>query len=128
MEEFLSVFRRRMLKSLAVCTLMVSITLIAAGQGYLIGALFVGYMAAGVCMWVLVYRTWKSSMLDVSYAKKQMMIGLILRLGTAFVVFWTAIQISVSVFWAVVSGFLLFSMLTMVHMIVLAHSQADRNR
>ena len=108
MREFLSVFAKRLLKSLGIVTLMVSIMLVSKGNGRLIGALFLGYFTGAVFVGTMVYRTWRSAGLSSDGAKKQMLWGLVLRLGTLFIVLFTAIHISVQVFGVTALGFLLF--------------------
>ncbi len=98
MRELLSSYGKRFFKWLAACAVLVVLSLAAAGEAALIGAFFIGCLAAAVCAWILVYRTWKSSGLELREAKQQMLVGMVLRLFTMFIVFWTAIQISVPVF------------------------------
>ena len=117
MEEVLSGYVRKLVRSLAICTLVMVIALLSAGEGTLIGALFAGYLAAAVCIWTLVYRTWRSASLDMASAKKQMLWGLILRLVTCFTVLAVAAQISTRVFAITTLGFLLCYALAMVHLV-----------
>ena len=117
MKEFLSVFAKRLGKSLAVATLMVSVMLFSNGEGSLMGALFLGYFTGGVFVGTMVYRTWRSAGLSADGAKKQMLWGLVLRLGTLFAVLFAAIHISVRVFSVTALGFLLFYGLSVFHMI-----------
>lgn len=117
MKEFLSVFVKRLLRSLGVATLMIALMLFAEGNGSLLGALFLGYFTGGVFVGTMVYRTWRSAALSADGAKKQMLWGLVLRLGTLFVVLFTAIHISVQVFGVTAMGFLLFYGLSLFHLI-----------
>lgn len=117
MREFLSVFAKRLLKSLGIITLMVSVLLLSGGNGGLIGALLLGYFTGGIFVGTMVYRIWRSAGLSADGAKKQMLWGLVLRLGMLFVVLFTAIHISVQVFGVTVLGFLLFYALSLVHLI-----------
>ena len=117
MREFLSVFAKRLLKSLGIVTLMVSLLLLSGGNGGLIGALLLGYFTGGIFVGTMVYRIWRSAGLSADGAKKQMLWGLVLRLGTLFIVLFTAIHISVQVFGVTVLGFLLFYALSLVHLI-----------
>ncbi|MBQ7477787.1 MAG: hypothetical protein IJT01_02660 [Selenomonadaceae bacterium] len=117
MREFLSVFAKRLLKSLGIVTLMVSLLLLSGGNGSLIGALLLGYFTGGIFVGTMVYRIWRSAGLSADGAKKQMLWGLVLRLGMLFVVLFTAIHISVQVFGVTVLGFLLFYALSLVHLI-----------
>ena len=117
MREFLSVFAKRLLKSLGIVTLMVSLLLLSGGNGGLIGALLLGYFTGGIFVGTMVYRIWRSAGLSADGAKKQMLWGLVLRLGMLFVVLFTAIHISVQVFGVTVLGFLLFYGLSLVHLV-----------
>ena len=126
MRELLSAYGRPFVRWLLACAALVVVSLIGAGEAGLIGAFLVGCLAAAVCAWILVCRTWMSSELDIVRAKKHMWIGMVLRLVTMFLVFLIAIQISVHVFWAVVSGFMLFSLLAMIHLVLFNYSQADK--
>ena len=126
MRELLSSYGKRFFKWLAACAVLVVLSLAAAGEAALIGAFFIGCLAAAVCAWILVYRTWKSSGLELREAKQQMLVGMVLRLFTMFIVFWTAIQISVPVFWSVVSGFLLFSVLALLRLVLLNFPRDDK--
>ncbi len=117
MEEVLSGYVRKLVRSLAICTLVMFIALLSAGEGTLIGALFAGYLAAAVCIWTLVYRTWRSASLDMASAKKQMLWGLCLRLVTCFTVLAVAAQISTRVFAVTALGLLLCYGLAMGHLV-----------
>ena len=117
MREFLSVFAKRLLKSLGIVTLMVSLLLLSGGNGSLIGALLLGYFTGGIFVGTMVYRIWRSAGLSADGAKKQMLWGLVLRLGMLFIVLFTAVHISVQVFGVTVLGFLLFYGLSLVHLI-----------
>ncbi len=118
MREFLSVFAKRLLKSLGIVTLMVSLLLLSGGNGSLIGALLLGYFTGGIFVGTMVYRIWRSAGLSADGAKKQMLWGLVLRLGMLFIVLFTAVHISVQVFGVTVLGFLLFYGLSLVHLIL----------
>ena len=118
MREFLSVFAKRLLKSLGIVTLMVSLLLLSGGNGSLIGALLLGYFTGGIFVGTMVYRIWRSAGLSADGAKKQMLGGLVLRLGLLFIVLFTAVHISVQVYGVTVLGFLLFYGLSLVHLIL----------
>ena len=117
MKDFLSEYVGKLIRTLAICTMIIVLPLIFNGQLMLIGALLVGYLAAAICIWTLVYRTWKSASLDAASAKKQMLWGLTLRLVTCFVDLAAAVNISVAVFAATAGGFLLCYALSMAHLI-----------
>jgi hypothetical protein len=105
MKDVLSLFVRRLCVSLGLCTLLAAVYLLTAGMVYLLGALCIGYLAAAICIWTLVWRTWRSIGLSELAAKKQMLWGLLARLITLFVVLFAAVHISIPVFYAVVLGF-----------------------
>ncbi len=105
MKDVLSLFLRRLLVSLGLCTVLAAVGFLTAGKAYLLGALGVGYLAAAICIWTLVWRTWRSIGLSELAAKRQMLWGLLVRLGTLFVVLLVAVQLSVEVFYATVLGF-----------------------
>ena len=117
MKDFLSEYVGKLIRTLAICTMIIVLPLIFNGQLMLIGALLVGYLAAAICIWTLVYRTWKSASLDAASAKKQMLWGLTLRLVTCFVVLAAAVNISVAEFAATAGGFFLCYALAMAHLI-----------
>jgi len=118
MKEVLLASARSMLKSLAIVTLMIGITLFAQGDGRLIGALFIGYVTAATFCWTMIYRIWRIADLSAGSAKRQMLWGLALRLLVLFVVLFAAIHISVRVFVVVVLGFLLFYLLFLFHLVL----------
>lgn len=123
MKDNLSVYGRRAMIQWGVCTVFVVGALYSADKIALVIALFVGYLLAATCFWVLVYRTWKSSRQgSIAKAKKQMQIGFVLRLVMFFVVIWTAIHISIEVFWTVFAGFALLSIILMSNVIVFAYN------
>ena len=126
MRELLSAYGKRFAVWLGVAAFLVFLELIRRDETGLIGAFLLGYVAAAVCAWILVYRTWRSSGLDLARAKKQMWIGMVLRLFTMFIVFWAAIQISLQVFGAVVAGFLVFSILAMLQLMLLNYHHVDK--
>ena len=118
MKEILLTSAKDMWKSLAIVTLMVGITLLAHGEGRLIGALLIGYLTAATFAWTMIYRIWRIAGLSQDSAKRQMLWGLALRFLVLFIVLFVAIHISVQVFSVVVSGFLLFYMLFLVHLVI----------
>lgn len=123
MNKLLSACGRRAMVQLAICTAMVLLWLYIGGRIDLFPAFIGGYLLAATCFWVLIYRTWKSSRQNsVAKAKQQMQLGLVLRLFTVFVVLWTAIHISLEVFWSVVGGFFMLTILLMVNIIAFACS------
>lgn len=123
MKETLSAYGRRAMVQLSLCTVILMGWLYTSDRLFLFPAFLGGYLLAATCCWVLIYRTWKSSRQgSIAKAKRQMQFGLALRLGMIFVVLWTAIHISLEVFWAVVGGFAVLSVLLMVNIIVFARN------
>lgn len=114
MKKDLSLFVRQMLTGLGISTVFAAISFLTAGEGMLLGALFIGYAAAAICIFTLVWRTWRSMKLSAEAAKKQMLWGFFVRLFTIFVVFFAAVQISRAVFYTAVLGFALCYGLAMV--------------
>lgn len=117
MKDFFSVFAKRLGKSLAVATLMVSIVLLSQGNGGLVGALLLGYFTGGIFVGTMAYRTWRSAGLSAGRAKREMYWGLALRMGALLLVLFVAVHISVQVFSVTVLGFLLFYALAVLHLI-----------
>ena len=107
---------------------MALVSFAAGGRAELIGAWFIGYLAAAVCLWNLVWRIWRSTTLTAERAKREMRQGFVLRLVTIFIVFWAAVQISTEVFFTVVSGFALCYVVTMLHIMLLALETTDRGK
>ena len=128
MREVLSVYAKRLAAWLLGFALMAFVSFAAGGRAELIGAWFIGYLAAVVCLWNLVWRTWRSTTLTAERAKREMRQGFVLRLVTIFIVFWAAVQISTEVFFTVVSGFALCYAVTMLHIMLLALETTDRGK
>ncbi len=118
MKEILLASVKRMGRSLGIITLMVTITLVANDQAGLVGALFIGYFAAAVCVWTMSYRIWRSAGLSAAGAKREMLWGMMLRILVLFTVLLAAVRISVEVFGVVTAGFLLFYALFFAHLIL----------
>ena len=128
MREVLSVYMKRLAAWLLGFALMALASFAAGGRVGLIGAWLIGYLAAAVCLWNLVWRTWRSTTLTVERAKREMRQGFVLRLITIFIVFWAAVQISTEVFFTVVSGFALCYVVTMLHIMLLALGRIDKGK
>ena len=126
--EVLSVCAKRLAAWLGGFALMALVSFAAGGRAELIGAWLIGYLAAAVCLWNLIWRTWRSTTLTVERAKREMRQGFVLRLVTIFIVFWAAVQISAEVFFAVVSGFALCYVVTMLHIMLLALGRIDKEK
>lgn len=119
MKEVLSIFIKRLSWGLAVLTLMLGSLLLARGEGGLIGALLLGYMAALVFVWNMAWRLWRIAEAPTGGAAKQMLWGLVLRMVVLLLVLLTAINISAKVFGVTALGFLLcygMAMFLLIHM------------
>ncbi|WP_033171525.1 hypothetical protein [Selenomonas sp. ND2010] len=119
MKEVLSIFIKRLSWGLAVLTLMLGSLLLARGEGGLIGALLLGYMAALVFVWNMAWRLWRIAEAPTGGAAKQMLWGLVLRIVVLLLVLLTAINISAKVFGVTALGFLLcygMAMFLLIHM------------
>lgn len=119
MKEVLSIFIKRLSWGLAALTLMLGSLLLARGEGGLIGALLLGYMAALVFVWNMAWRLWRIAEAPTGGAAKQMLWGLVLRMAVLLLVLLTAINISAKVFGVTALGFLLcygMAMFLLIHM------------
>lgn len=119
MKEVLSIFIKRLSWGLAVLTLMLGSLLLTRGEGGLIGALLLGYMAALVFVWNMAWRLWRIAEAPTGGAAKQMLWGLVLRIVVLLLVLLTAINISAKVFGVTALGFLLcygMAMFLLIHM------------
>ena len=119
MKEVLSIFIKRLSWGLAVLALMIGSLLLARGEGGLIGALLLGYMAALVFVWNMAWRLWRIAEAPTGGAAKQMLWGLVLRIAVLLLVLLTAINISAKVFGVTALGFLLcygMAMFLLIHM------------
>ncbi len=117
LKETLGEIKRPFCLALAAFTAMLCLSLFASGGAHLIGALFIGYLAAGAYLWTLVYRTFRSAGMGQAGAKKEMLFGLILRLLTLALVFGVAAKIGTQVFAVTVLGFLTVYLTALVLMI-----------
>ncbi|MBR2215932.1 MAG: hypothetical protein IJ849_09270 [Selenomonadaceae bacterium] len=123
--EILRQSARRLGLTLAVSTAVLGLFLALSGKIYLLPALIMGYFLAGVTLFTMGSRLWRSIGLSVGAAKRQMWWGLFLRLLMLFLVLGTAIRLSVEVFMAAVGGFVCCYGLGMAH---LARAALDENR
>jgi len=103
----LRVYRRAFLTVLLALTALCALSLIASGEAFLLGALFLGELLGALYLWTLVFRTIKSAALAAPAAKREMLWGLFLRLLALFAVLAVAANLSVRVFFAATGGFLL---------------------
>jgi predicted outer membrane lipoprotein len=119
MKERLSVFLRRMAKTMSALTLLMAINLWSSQQLYLLGAVFVGYALAAAFSLSTALRLRRSMELNREAAKRQMLWGLALRLLMLFVGLYVAAQISREVFGATALGFLLAYAAALINLIVI---------
>lgn len=105
MKQILSVFMKRLAIALALATLMIGSLLFARGEGMLIGALLLGYLAALVFVWNMAWRLWRLTYVRDG-GKRQMLWGMALRMLVLFLVLLVAVTISVPVFLVTALGFL----------------------
>ena len=106
LKESLGEIRKPFFRLILAFTAMLCLSLLASGGAHLIGALLIGYLAAGAYLWTLVYRTFHSAGMGQAGAKKEMLFGLILRLLTLALIFGVAAKIGTQVFAVTVLGFL----------------------
>lgn len=123
MREFLSVRGGKLLIQILICTIIIAAVLFIYGKVYLITGVITGYLLTVICVWVMVYRTWKAAHLSVGKAKGQMWLSLIMRLLVIFIVLRTAIIRSEELFFATVGGFFLAFILYMIHLMIFAYHQ-----
>lgn len=121
MREFLSVRGPKMLMQILICTILIAAALAVYGRLYLISGVLTGYLLTVICVWIMVYRTWKAAHLSVGKAKGQMWLSLIMRLLIIFIVLRTAIMRSEDLFFATVGGFFLALIIYMVHLTVFVY-------
>lgn len=118
MKQILSVFVKRLAMALGIMTLLIGAVLLSRGEGTLIGALFLGYLAAMVFVWNMAWRLWRLTYLQKG-GKRQMLWGMALRMLVLFLVLLVAVTISVPVFLVTALGFLVCygaSLFLLIHM------------
>ncbi|MBQ1856120.1 MAG: hypothetical protein II137_05945 [Anaerovibrio sp.] len=113
----------KMLKVLAIITVMLFISLLAYDRLPLLVGVVAGYLMGVAWYGVMLGRLWRSAEMTVAQAKSTMAAGLILRLILLATVFGIAIQISVEQFVAVVTGFAIIYVLGMVVLIQTNYSK-----
>ena len=121
MKEFLSVRGRKLLLQILICTMIIAASLAVNEKLYLLTGVFTGYLLAVICIWVMVYRTWKAAHLSVGKAKGQMWLSLIMRLLIIFIVLRAAIMRSEELFFAAVGGFFLAMIVYMIHLAIFVY-------
>lgn len=117
LKEALGELKKPFARLICAFTVMLCLSLLASGGGHLIGALFIGYLAGGAYLWTLVFRTFRSAGLGQAGAKREMLVGLVLRLLTLALIFGVAASIGTQVFAVTVLGFLTVYLTALVLMI-----------
>lgn len=96
---------RKFARNLAILALLTVTGLMGSGGAHLLGALFIGYLAGAIYLGTLVSRTARSAALPVEGARREMLVGLLLRLVALAVILSVAAHISVQVFAVCALGF-----------------------
>ncbi len=99
---------RQLALLLALCLVLGGGLALHRGEPSVLGAWLLGLGAAAVCIWTMVYRTWRSASLSVGAAKAQMLWGLILRLFVIGAAFFFAARGGRAALLLAVGGFLSF--------------------
>ena len=117
MEQVLSDYRKRIIRSLAAVALIGTGVLVIMGEMRLVGALLAGAFAAALYFAQLARRLMRAARLGAA-GTSQVQVGLILMLVLIGAVLWAATTAGVSYFFAAVGGFLLMHAIMMVQLIV----------
>ena len=127
MRQVLSAYRRQIVLSFAVATLVGGGTLLLMGELRLVGALLAGAGAAALYFAQLAQRILRAARLGAA-GTSQVQVGLVLMLVLIGAVLWAATTAGVHYFFAAVGGFLLMHAIMMVQLIVHAIRADRRNR
>ena len=92
---------------------------------YLAGGILAGYVTGFFWYGVMFGRLWRSADLSVTQAKRQVVMGAILRLLLLGVVLWAALQVSFAHFLVVVTG---FGLIYVLGLIMLMHLSWEVNK
>ena len=117
MRQVLSAYRRQIVLSFAVATLVGGGTLLLMGELRLVGALLAGAGAAALYFAQLAQRILRAARLGAA-GTSQVQVGLVLMLVLIGAVLWAATTAGVHDFFAAVGGFLLTHAIMMVQLIV----------
>ncbi|MFC2316821.1 MAG: hypothetical protein ACFNLO_13255 [Selenomonas massiliensis] len=117
MRQVLSAYRRQIVLSFAVATLVGCGTLLLMGELRLVGALLAGAGAAALYFAQLAQRIMRAARLGAA-GTSQVQMGLVLMLVLIGAVLWAATTAGVHDFFAAVGGFLLMHAIMMVQLIV----------
>lgn len=105
MNDILSAYRKRLVKSLVVLVMIAAALLLARGAGHLVITFVLGLFAALVFVWNMAFRLWNLST-DVKTAHRQMLWGMFLRLAVLALVLLAAAMASSEVMLTAAAGFL----------------------
>ena len=117
MRQVLSAYRRQIVLSFAVATLVGGGTLLLMEELRLVGALLAGAGAAALYFAQLAQRILRAARLGAA-GTSQVQVGLVLMLVLIGAVLWAATTAGVHDFFAAVGGFLLMHAIMMVQLIV----------
>lgn len=106
MNQAIPVISKRLLFLFAACLILSFLALAIFGELVLFKGVVLGLAAGAVCMFTLVYRTWKSAVMSPKKAKAQMLWGLFIRLFAVFAALFAAAQDSKPVFFAAAAALL----------------------
>ena len=123
MKNFFVKGDRKILLAAGLVTLGVAVNLLAAGRISLFPSYLAGYLLGAAYFFTATLRLKRAAGLNKTSAKREMLIGLVLRLLMMFVVLGAALQISQSVFMTVATGFGVFYVLFLAHLILAAFRQ-----
>ncbi len=118
---------KSILTQTAIGLLLCSVGAYILGKAYFVMPIIAGCIVGGACWFIVVYRMTRSTELTVTEAKKNMQIGLLVRWMLMIAAFIAAIRISEEMFWAVVLGFFLISVIIMINAIVFAYNSNVNN-
>ena len=118
MKNFFVKNSRKLLVSLSGIALMVALNLAVGGQLALFPAYLAGYFLAAAYFFTVASRLNRAAHKEKAAAKREMLIGMLLRLIMLFVVFGAALKISLSVFMTVIAGFGVFHVVFLAHLII----------
>ena len=101
------IYVRRIVKQYLISLCIVGIVLFIYGRPNMIFGIFVGELIGSVCIFIMGNRILKSADIEPEAAVLNMKIGWMIRLFFILGCLIAVIQISVALFWAVVTGFFL---------------------
>ena len=113
---------KSILTQTAISLLLCSIGAYVLGKAYLVMPIIAGCIVGGTCWFIVAYRMTKSAGLTVDEAKKSMQFGFVIRWFLIIGILIMAIRITEEIFWAVVIGLFLISVIMMINAIVFAYN------